>query len=327
MTSLTDTSSVVKDSLNVAEGQTGEKETSITQKDLSGIYTMLEKLDKKLNKIDDVDKRLLKIENIVSKLNSLEQRVVKSETEISETKRVVAELQRSHAENVSYLNGYNNLFDGLKDDITDLRENHRNVKASATQAESAVAELKTTMVAEIECSRDEIREDILDLQCRSMRDNLLFYGIPEKDDEDAEDTIVTFISGRMKIGTNIAFERVHRMGRKPDNAQRRPRPIVAKFSRFKDRELVRRQAPKTLKGTNYWVQEHFPPEIEQRRKALYPVMRDERRKKNKVALVKDRLFVNGVEYAPPEIQGQSGTTAQRTSPSYRDRKRARTGSR
>ena len=97
----------------------------------------------------------------------------------------------------------------------------------------------------------------------------------------------------MKINRDIKFERVHRVGRKNANRDsRRPRPIVAKFSTYKDRELVRKQAPKTLKGSNFWVQEQFPPEIEQRRKALYPVMKEERKKNNKVNLVKDRLFIN-----------------------------------
>ena len=120
---------------------------------------------------------------------------------------------------------------------------------------------------------------------------------------------------------------------------------------------MRRQAPITLKGSDYWVQEQFPPEVEQRRKALYPIMREERKKKNKVALVKDKLFINGVEYKPPEMNvlsrsnmspgpsvshgsnkspdsrgpqglnsGPSAGTVKRTTPSQRDRKRQRVGS-
>lgn len=45
------------------------------------------------------------------------------------------------------------------------------------------------------------------------------------------------------------------------------------------------------------IREHFPPEIEERRKTLYPVMRsfakDER---NRVALVRDKLYINGKLY-------------------------------
>ncbi|KAK3106901.1 hypothetical protein FSP39_002444 [Pinctada imbricata] len=107
-----------------------------------------------------------------------------------------------------------------------------------------------------------------------MRENLLFFGIPEEEEEYCDVVLTDYLTDTMKICTDISFERIHRVGRKhsPRDGQR-PRPIVAKFSFFKDREFVRRHAPWTLKGSNYWVQEQFPVEIEQRRKALYPIMK------------------------------------------------------
>lgn len=50
------------------------------------------------------------------------------------------------------------------------------------------------------------------------------------------------------------------------------RRIEAKFSFFRDRELIRLQAPKKLKGSN-WLNEKFQSEIVEKRKTLYPVMR------------------------------------------------------
>jgi hypothetical protein len=40
------------------------------------------------------------------------------------------------------------------------------------------------------------------------------------------------------------------------------------------------------------VNEQFPMEIEQRRKQLYPITKEEKQKKSKVVLVRDRLYVN-----------------------------------
>ena len=156
----------------------------------------------------------------------------------------------------------------------------------------------------------------------------MFFGIKEED-EDCEEVISDFVHRKMKINRDIKFERVHRVGRKNANRDsRRPRPIVAKFSTYKDRELVRKQAPKTLKGSNFWVQEQFPPEIEQRRKALYPVMKEERKKNNKVNLVKDRLFINGSEYVPQtDITYADVAGGTRRTPSQQDRKRPRFTSR
>ena len=73
-----------------------------------------------------------------------------------------------------------------------------------------------------------------------------------------------------EIMRHIEFDRVHRLGRYK-RGQTYPRPIVAKFTYYKDKEFVRHAAPKTLIGTNISVNEQFPSEIEQRRKVLYPV--------------------------------------------------------
>lgn len=80
------------------------------------------------------------------------------------------------------------------------------------------------------------------------------------------------ISGdKEKMGRcEISFERVHRMGRW-NEFNEHPRNIVAKFTYYKDREFIRTHAAQKLKGSNVWVNEQYPPEIEERRKKLYPV--------------------------------------------------------
>ncbi len=87
----------------------------------------------------------------------------------------------------------------------------------------------------------KIKETVIDLQARSMRDNLVFSGIPESAEEDPEATVKNFIKTYLKLPEdtveNICFERVHRMGAKKPGAPR-PRPIVAKFGYFKQKEQV-----------------------------------------------------------------------------------------
>ena len=105
----------------------------------------------------------------------------------------------------------------------------------------------------------------------------------------------------MTIKDEIPFERVHRLGRyKPD--QEKPRPIIAKFHRFKDRGILRQSARDTLTGTQYGVKEQFPIEVESKRRTLYPIMKKAREnKENKVRMVRDRLFINDNEVAPQQL--------------------------
>lgn len=129
-----------------------------------------------------------------------------------------------------------------------------------------------------------------------MRDNLLFTNIPEQTTvnnegrryEDTEAVTSKLIENRLNI-TDVKFERVHRvqpMGPRRDT----PKPIVAKFSFFKDREAVRRSGFK-LKGTHYGIHEQFPEDVERKRRELYPLVTHFRKNNQRTVLVRDRLFV------------------------------------
>ena len=93
-------------------------------------------------------------------------------------------------------------------------------------------------------SINKIDSKILDLESRSMRKNLMFFGVDEEDGdedsaEDCFDKIKTFLKEILDFGEgaarNIELDRAHSMGRKRDTAVR---PIVVKFHRYSDREKV-----------------------------------------------------------------------------------------
>ena len=94
----------------------------------------------------------------------------------------------------------------------------------------------------------------------------------------------------------IKIDRAHRVGRKRDS-RRKPRAIVAKFNFFPDREKIRRNARK-LKGTRIGISEQFPEEIEKVRQKLYPEMKRAKAEKQRVRSVRDKLFINNVEFIP-----------------------------
>ncbi|XP_056099695.1 uncharacterized protein LOC130078197 [Rhinichthys klamathensis goyatoka] len=120
-----------------------------------------------------------------------------------------------------------------------------------------------------------MQETILDIQSRSMRDNLIFSGIPESSTEDPEKSVKDFLINQLKLSPetveHITFHRVHRLGQKHINSTR-SRPIIAKFEHFKQKVLVQRQG-RQLKGTHYGLNDQYPQEIIRRRKLLFPIRR------------------------------------------------------
>ena len=58
---------------------------------------------------------------------------------------------------------------------------------------------------------EHLNERHLDLQMRSMRDNLIFEGIQETQDENTEETLREFLKTEMNTAEEPQFHRVHRM--------------------------------------------------------------------------------------------------------------------
>jgi len=68
----------------------------------------------------------------------------------------------------------------------------------------------------------------------------------------------TFIMDKLKVASDLAykiqFNRVHRIGNRITGSNRL---IVAKFTLYNAREMVRREW-KSLNGTGFYVKEQFP---------------------------------------------------------------------
>ena len=113
------------------------------------------------------------------------------------------------------------------------------------------------------------------------------------------------MSNELSLGSpdavaNIAFDRVHRLGARRRYSDK-PRPIVAKFERFTDRETIRKAGMvlNNRPNSTYRVREQFPKEIEDRRKVLYSALyRLKSNPQNRISLVRDKLYVNGQLYIP-----------------------------
>jgi len=140
-----------------------------------------------------------------------------------------------------------------------------------------------------------------------MRDNLVFTNINKWADENTEDVLREFLATKFNIA-DVSIERAHIIRSKQQGVRdrSRPLPIVVKFSFFKERKKIQTSG-RLLAGTNFSIQEQFPEEIEQRRKPLYPMLRQARKERKRDTLVKDRLFVDGKEVRPPTGQSTQFT--------------------
>ena len=226
--------------------------------------TKLDQIERTVNMIN------MKVSDLEVKVNSMEPRVTEVErscTFIShENDDRKKELERARTE-----------INKLRTDCASL-----NSDANALKNKNAALEAKVT-----------------DLESRSMRDNLLFYGIAERGQlENCEELIKNICIDILEIpeAVDFKFDRVHRVGSYSKN---KVRPIVGKFHNFKRREIVRQKAFEknaVLKHENLGIGQQWPAEVRESRKALFPIMQREKALGKDVKLVKDKLFIDNVEY-------------------------------
>ncbi|XP_052762354.1 uncharacterized protein LOC128204998 [Mya arenaria] len=180
---------------------------------------------------------------------------------------------------------------------TDDRVNKLEDKVESADVDASVMAERVTM---LERQREELRDDIAYLKSQSMRNNLVFTNIPEDNATGSEPADVTEAKLRnhlhetLKIAKETAnamrFERVHRSPGQP--VVGKIRNIVAKFTFFKDREVVRRQW-KHLAGTGCQMFEQFPPEVLDKRRRLVPKMKEARKDGHRSWIVYNTLYVDG----------------------------------
>ncbi|CAB4029628.1 Hypothetical predicted protein, partial [Paramuricea clavata] len=201
-------------------------------------------------------KKLEKLDSIETKLNNMEINMA----EIKES------LEYAHAE------------------IADLKKENEYSKENQAQAREKIEIL--------ERDNKTLRDKIIDIQARSMRDNLLFFNMPESEKENTTEMIHELLESKIGIAdarNTVKIDRSHRISRKRDG-DRKPRPIVVKFNYHQDREFVRLNAKK-LRGTRIGISEQFPEEIENIHKTLYPELKKAKLEGKRAKIVRDKLII------------------------------------
>ena len=98
---------------------------------------------------------------------------------------------------------------------------------------------------------------------------------------------------------SIRLERVHQIvTRKPSP---KPRPIIAKFSFYQDKEFVW-SFIKNLKGTAIGIANNFPKEIDKIYQKLYPILKKAKQAKQSAYFKVDKLIINGQVYRGKETE-------------------------
>ena len=173
--------------------------------------------------------------------------------------------------------------DIIQENMENIQTELKEVRKSIEYAHSEIDDLKkenkekaqvqretTERINKLETDNIALLNSVIDLKARSMRDNLLFYNMPEQSDENTTAMIHNLLEEKLGFedaAMKIKIDRSHRLGKKKW-VEIKARPIVAKFNYHQDKVSIMQNAKK-LKGTAIGISEHFPEEIaREKEKAL-----------------------------------------------------------
>ena len=156
----------------------------------------------------------------------------------------------------------------LKSKSTQLDKSFKTLEESVNFNEDDISDLKQRTKAN-EHDVMELQKQLLYMETYPRRENVKILGIKEEEDanqasvsqqaaENTREIVYKFMEEQLKIDQprkKIEFQRSHRLG-KPNAGK--SRPIIARFLRYSDKELVMVQARKNLQGTDFAVFDDIP---------------------------------------------------------------------
>ena len=193
----------------------------------------------------------------------------------------------------------NKRLDLLFSDINELKASIEMTDSTVLTHTNEINNLKTkcktiqtneAAVKDLNKNVNDLKNKIIELENRSRRNNLRLDGIPENVNEtwnDCELKIKRLLKETLDINEDIEIERAHRTGKQ--HAEK-PRTIVFKLLRYKDKDLILKNGNR-LKGSGIFVYEDFAKETVEKRKQLWEEVKKHRRAGKYAVLQYDKVVV------------------------------------
>ena len=208
------------------------------------------------------------------------------------------------------------LTDELRRDMRSISSDLHELKASLQYSQKDIVNLENRLKSvETKCkdmdslvvNHDEDIESLSEkqehLENYNRRNNVKIVGIKEEKGEtweQSENLVVTKIRELLHIDEDLKVERAHRVGR-PRYAKRshdgskvkdepQPRPIVARFESWKQKEKVIKAA-RAIKPTNIMFLDDYSQRTLERRRMQIPKLIDARKRGKLAFFAMDRLII------------------------------------
>lgn len=215
------------------------------------------------------------------------------------------------------------MFEGLRDELKDVKKDISDLKESLSFSQGQLdTNIKKVEEMDVRTSffesslntmsenLDSIKDSLEYQENMSRRNNVKLVGFPESEESESWDQSEEILKSQVKdvlgIEEDLDIERAHRVGQKKEFFTRRdgskvkahPRPIVAKFKSWKQREKIIKAA-KSIRPANVKFLEDFSKRTLDKRAAKVSQLEAARKQGKTAFFVAGRLVIKD---KPPDVR-------------------------
>ena len=180
------------------------------------------------------------------------------------------------------------------DNLDNLEKKNNELKYMIQSARGKINRLEKDL--------ERAQKKLIDMECRSLKKNAVFYNLEESQKEDCIKVVYDFLEQELGINIDLLCRPSNPKGTvEIDSAYRlgihkkKPRPLVVKFTTTPAKELVASHYRLNKHNTRIRMSDHFPPEIKEKRTAQVGDLKQFRElykdTNTKVRLIQDKLKV------------------------------------
>ena len=181
-------------------------------------------------------------------------------------------------------------------ELKTLSEKSRIIEEKMNEFEKAM-DFENAELEGLKKKEKKNEDKLLYQEVHNRRENLRFFGVPESTTgvQNTFSVLHNFLKEELNLenAENIEFQRAHRIGKKKPG---QTRPVIVRFLKFPEREMVFRRARELEGETDVKVYSDLPKEISERRKKQWPRLK-KAREEGKIAFFSkpepDQLFIDG----------------------------------
>lgn len=191
----------------------------------------------------------------------------------------------------------------LEEKLKPIQDRCDKLETALTAANANASELKKEMEdlkSKVDGHSTKIEENSRTterLEYHSKKHNIIFEGVPERENEDCKSVVEGIIRRDMKLDMPYAVDIAHRL-EKRDASQ--PAGLIARFKTVSDKSRII-QNSQILRGKDIYIKPDFPYSISKKRSFLAKSLKSAREEDEGAKLVRDKLLYKGKLYTVDNV--------------------------